>query len=163
MFRTRMRPNTLLDFIWFCGTRLCSLSNVGYRSVVVDRFGRFVDTNCQHGLAINKRELELERQRGSDLAGSPLYSPISMIVFNSNDSSASAQGGRSAGLGEFIMRSRIYWRQQSRGSNDFGTAWLLKKRAERGRFELPVPCGTPVFKTGAIGHSATSPDTAFAV
>lgn len=34
-----------------------------------------------------------------------------------------------------------------------------KNRAERGRFELPVPCGTPVFKTGAIGHSATSPNS----
>jgi hypothetical protein len=29
--------------------------------------------------------------------------------------------------------------------------------AERGRFELPVPCGTPVFETGAFDHSATSP------
>ena len=29
--------------------------------------------------------------------------------------------------------------------------------AERVGFEPTVPCGTPVFKTGAIDHSATSP------
>ena len=29
--------------------------------------------------------------------------------------------------------------------------------AEREGFEPPVPCGTPVFKTGAFDHSATSP------
>ena len=29
--------------------------------------------------------------------------------------------------------------------------------AEEVRFELTVPCGTPVFKTGAIDHSATPP------
>ena len=29
--------------------------------------------------------------------------------------------------------------------------------AEEVRFELTVPCGTPVFKTGAIDHSATLP------
>jgi hypothetical protein len=29
--------------------------------------------------------------------------------------------------------------------------------AERVRFELTVPFGTTVFKTAAIGHSATSP------
>src|SRR3989344_5719929 len=29
--------------------------------------------------------------------------------------------------------------------------------AERGRFELPIPCGMPVFETGAFDHSATSP------
>ena len=33
----------------------------------------------------------------------------------------------------------------------------LLKRAEREGFEPPVPCGTAVFKTAAIGHSATSP------
>ncbi len=30
---------------------------------------------------------------------------------------------------------------------------------ERRRFELLVRCRTPVFKTGAIDHSATSPGT----
>ena len=29
--------------------------------------------------------------------------------------------------------------------------------AEREGFEPPVPCGTTVFKTAALGHSATSP------
>ncbi len=29
--------------------------------------------------------------------------------------------------------------------------------AEVGGFELPVPCGTPVFKTGALNHYATPP------
>src|SRR3989344_2980099 len=29
--------------------------------------------------------------------------------------------------------------------------------SERGRFELPIPCGMPVFETGAFDHSATSP------
>ena len=29
--------------------------------------------------------------------------------------------------------------------------------AEREGFEPPVPCSTPVFKTGAIDHSAISP------
>lgn len=31
------------------------------------------------------------------------------------------------------------------------------KLAEAVGFELTVPCGTPVFKTGAIDHSATPP------
>ena len=31
--------------------------------------------------------------------------------------------------------------------------------AEAVRFELTVPCGTPVFKTGALNHYATPPDT----
>jgi hypothetical protein len=36
--------------------------------------------------------------------------------------------------------------------------WLLQRdMAERTGFEPVVPCGTPVFKTGAINHSATSP------
>ena len=30
--------------------------------------------------------------------------------------------------------------------------------AEREGFEPPVPCGTPVFKTGVIGPSTISPD-----
>ena len=30
--------------------------------------------------------------------------------------------------------------------------------AEREGFEPPVPCGTPVFKTGVIDHSTISPD-----
>ncbi len=30
--------------------------------------------------------------------------------------------------------------------------------AEKEGFEPPVPCGTPVFKTGAFDHSAISPD-----
>ncbi len=29
--------------------------------------------------------------------------------------------------------------------------------AERGRFELPIPCGTPLFESGTINHSDTSP------
>jgi hypothetical protein len=29
--------------------------------------------------------------------------------------------------------------------------------AEAVRFELTMPCGTPVFKTGAFNHSATLP------
>ena len=29
--------------------------------------------------------------------------------------------------------------------------------AEAVRFELTVPCGTPVFKTGALNHYATPP------
>ena len=29
--------------------------------------------------------------------------------------------------------------------------------AEKEGFEPPVPCGTPVFKTGAFDHSAISP------
>src|SRR5579863_4348529 len=29
--------------------------------------------------------------------------------------------------------------------------------AERERFELSIPCGMPVFETGALDHSATSP------
>ena len=29
--------------------------------------------------------------------------------------------------------------------------------AEKEGFEPPVPCGTPVFKTSAFDHSATSP------
>ena len=34
----------------------------------------------------------------------------------------------------------------------------LKSRfAEAVRFELTVPCGTPVFKTGALNHYATPP------
>ena len=32
-----------------------------------------------------------------------------------------------------------------------------KKQTEREGFEPPDPFGSPVFKTGAIGHSATSP------
>ena len=32
-----------------------------------------------------------------------------------------------------------------------------KKLAEGEGFEPPVPCGTPVFKTGAFDHSATPP------
>ena len=28
-------------------------------------------------------------------------------------------------------------------------------------FEPPVPCGTPVFKTGAFDHSATRPNALF--
>jgi hypothetical protein len=31
------------------------------------------------------------------------------------------------------------------------------KVAEREGFEPPEPCGSPVFKTGALNHSATSP------
>ncbi len=38
----------------------------------------------------------------------------------------------------------------TRGSNEYNLA-------ERARFELAVPCGTPVFKTGTINHSVTSP------
>ena len=34
---------------------------------------------------------------------------------------------------------------------------IQTRKAERGGFEPPVPCGTSVFKTGAFGHSATSP------
>jgi hypothetical protein len=30
--------------------------------------------------------------------------------------------------------------------------------AEREGFEPPVPCGTPDFESGAIDHSATSPE-----
>ena len=33
--------------------------------------------------------------------------------------------------------------------------------AEEERFELPVPCGTAVFKTAALDHSATPPNTDF--
>ena len=29
--------------------------------------------------------------------------------------------------------------------------------AERGRFELPVTCATPLFESGTINHSDTSP------
>ena len=29
--------------------------------------------------------------------------------------------------------------------------------AEMGGFEPPIPCGMPVFETGALNHSATSP------
>jgi len=35
---------------------------------------------------------------------------------------------------------------------------LIGKLAEAVRFELTDPCGSPVFKTGAIDHSATLPD-----
>ncbi len=34
----------------------------------------------------------------------------------------------------------------------------FRLKAEREGFEPSVPCGTPVFKTGAFGHSATSPE-----
>ena len=33
-----------------------------------------------------------------------------------------------------------------------------KNLAEGEGFEPPVPCGTPVFKTGALNHSAIPPD-----
>jgi hypothetical protein len=33
----------------------------------------------------------------------------------------------------------------------------LELQAEAVRFELTVPCGTPVFKTGALNHYATPP------
>ena len=32
-----------------------------------------------------------------------------------------------------------------------------RKKADGEGFEPPVPCGTPVFKTGAFDHSATRP------
>ena len=35
----------------------------------------------------------------------------------------------------------------------------IKKTAEEVRFELTVPCGTPVFKTGALDHYATPPES----
>ena len=34
---------------------------------------------------------------------------------------------------------------------------LFRVLAEKEGFEPPVPCGTPVFKTGAFDHSAISP------
>jgi hypothetical protein len=37
-----------------------------------------------------------------------------------------------------------------------------RKMAERVGFEPTEPCGSPVFKTGAIDHSTTSPDAGFA-
>ncbi len=39
------------------------------------------------------------------------------------------------------------------------TFWnfFQKALAEREGFEPPVPCSTPVFKTGAFDHSAISP------
>ena len=35
------------------------------------------------------------------------------------------------------------------------------QRADGEGFEPPVPCGTPVFKTGAFDHSATRPSLYF--
>ena len=35
-----------------------------------------------------------------------------------------------------------------------------RKMAEREGFEPPEPCGSAVFKTAAIDHSATSPEPA---
>ncbi len=43
--------------------------------------------------------------------------------------------------------------QQKNGTNNV----LVFVRAEAVRFELTVPCGTPVFKTGALNHYATPP------
>ena len=37
------------------------------------------------------------------------------------------------------------------------TVASLSTMAEGEGFEPPVPCGTPVFKTGAFDHSATPP------
>ena len=36
-------------------------------------------------------------------------------------------------------------------------AKLLKKKAEGGRFELPDPFGSPIFKTGGFNRSPTPP------
>ena len=38
---------------------------------------------------------------------------------------------------------------------------LVFVQAEAVRFELTVPCGTPVFKTGALNHYATPPTIKF--
>jgi hypothetical protein len=38
--------------------------------------------------------------------------------------------------------------------------YTLFVKAEAVRFELTVPCGTPVFKTGALNHYATPPYSA---
>ena len=43
------------------------------------------------------------------------------------------------------------------GVSEINIEFIAAIQTERGRFELPVPCGTPVFKTGAIGRSAISP------
>ena len=45
------------------------------------------------------------------------------------------------------------------------TFWnfFQKALAEREGFEPPVPCSTPVFKTGAFDHSAISPCKCVAV
>ena len=43
------------------------------------------------------------------------------------------------------------------GVSEINIEFIAALQTERGRFELPVPCGTPVFKTGAIGRSAISP------
>jgi hypothetical protein len=32
-----------------------------------------------------------------------------------------------------------------------------ENQAEGGRFELPDPCGSPIFKTGGFNHSPTPP------
>ena len=47
---------------------------------------------------------------------------------------------------------RAYYQKKSRKSFD-----LQDSVAEREGFEPPVPCSTPVFKTGAFDHSAISP------
>ena len=56
----------------------------------------------------------------------------------------------------FFGGKKCYKKQDPQDNTSLSIS--LKLLAEREGFEPPVPCGTPVFKTGVIDHSTISPD-----
>lgn len=76
------------------------------------------------------------------------------------------------GTGVWGMEWAEYTGNTPRRKDQGWAKWLPNKRPSRGgedsvnlaeavRFELTNPCGLPVFKTGAIDHSATLPSLEF--
>ena len=62
-------------------------------------------------------------------------------------------GGKSVEAGRILSPRRIVSPCRPR----FGFKMQFRFLAEEVRFELTVGCPTPVFKTGALDHSATPP------
>ncbi len=64
---------------------------------------------------------------------------------------------------EFLHRDKNGTSGGAQKNNGSQTTYLQEVTShcslntERGGFEPPVPCGTPVFETGTFGHSVTSP------
>ena len=55
------------------------------------------------------------------------------------------------------MHREVAWSGSKQKTGKWTNPLTRFASAEGGRFELPVPCGTLVFKTSAFGHSAIPP------
>ncbi|WP_437202255.1 hypothetical protein [Planctomicrobium sp. SH664] len=83
---------------------------------------------------------------GTDGRKSVLQTVLQKPIAQDRISVQQSAFGERSGTQPIVNRKRAAKLQKS-CENSSNTA--EEKKAERGRFELPVPCGTPVFKTGA--------------